>query len=128
MNSAGPFTCYFNLNKLNAPPINFEAQSIQFTLVYLPTAYGTVVPSLLGSADAPRPVPMTVADMAAERERSILADLARRDAELAETTALMNELRDRVAQLERRLDEPRRAPRPVIDDQTANRRPVVPPE
>ena len=64
---------------------------IQVTCVYIPTAYGTVEPTIIGGAgsdadDATRK-PLTDAEIAAERAASIEANMARMERELAELRA-----------------------------------------
>jgi len=98
-----PDTIYFLGNELLG---NWTVYDRKLTLVYLPTAYGAVARTC---ADGPRtdissaPLssgaghpPMTAADIAAERSRSIAANQARIEAELAAMRAEVEELRARL--------------------------------
>ena len=94
--TAGSFTYYFQADESSG---NWHIFDRDFTLVYLPTAYGSV-PTRTSSAAAGTDIeasapgrPLTEADIAAEREESIAANNARIERELAEMEARISELR-----------------------------------
>jgi hypothetical protein len=93
--AAGTYTYYFIGNGASGAFYCFDTQ---LTLLYIPTAYGTVTPTLAGiSADAidsgTRPG-LTSAEIASERVRSEADNASRIERELAE-------MRDRIETLER---------------------------
>ena len=94
--TAGSFTYYFQAGETSG---NWYIFDRDFTLVYLPTAYGSV-PTRTSSAAAGTDIeasapgrPLTEADIAAEREESIAANNARIERELAEMEARIAEFR-----------------------------------
>jgi len=71
----------------------------QLTLVFIPTAYGTVTPTLVSAANvpddqAPTRGGLTASEIAAERMESEAANRARIDGELAAMRAEIDELRE----------------------------------
>jgi hypothetical protein len=71
----------------------------QLTLVYIPTAYGTVTPTLVSAANvpddqAPTRGGLTASEIAAERMESEAANRARIDRELAAMRTEIDELRE----------------------------------
>ncbi|MDZ7860777.1 MAG: hypothetical protein U5O15_08990 [Candidatus Krumholzibacteriota bacterium] len=98
--SAGTYTYYF-LGDLLDTGADIEAYDTQLTLIYIPTSYGTVSPTLAGGGDIPEDNSsgnpgMTEADITAERTESIAANEARVEKELAE-------IRERMEKLEREM-------------------------
>ncbi|GEM_PF-3315009 len=99
--SAGSNTFYF-LADQNETSSNTSVIDVQFTTVFIPTAYGTAglitENSMNNVPDTYAPVlaPMNVNDIASEREQALQANLARQQREL-ET------MRQRVAEIERLL-------------------------
>jgi len=76
----------------------------QITVLYVPTAYGTVTSTLLARGgvlgDGPaRTAPLTAGELEAERVGSIMADQARRDAEWADMQAQMRAMRAEIDEL-----------------------------
>ncbi len=105
--SAGSYTYYLNVQG-DIDLVSLDASDIALTLIYIPTAYGTVVPV---SSDLPRGVSdedvparsgRTMQEIEAERRESIAAN----DARIAEELAA---LRARVERLEREAAEAQRA-------------------
>jgi hypothetical protein len=104
--TAGSHTFYFVMDKLTSSG-SYTVQDTQLTLVFLPTAYGTVTPSLAQpltlaglddeSLDRPEWSP---AEAAAEQAESVAFNQARVERELADMKA-------RIAELERTLAEQR---------------------
>ncbi len=100
--SAGTYTYYF-LGELIDPGVEILIYDKQLTLIYIPTSYGTVSPTLAGGADIPEDNSsgnpgMTEADITAERTESIAANEARVEKELAE-------IRERMEKLEREMED-----------------------
>jgi len=86
---------YYLLGRLNTGDI--DIYDVQLTCIYIPTAYGTVDPTLAGGtgtdADATvRPV-LSASDVAAERAASEEANLARIERELAELRGQLEALK-----------------------------------
>ena len=81
-----------------------EVLDWQLSIIFIPTAYGTVQPTVLGGggddASAPRMLPMTAADIAAEQAQSLADDRARRDAEAAAYAERFAALEARIRELE----------------------------
>jgi len=79
----------------------------QLTVMFFPTRYGTVSPTLLarGGADNEAPVlpPMSATEIEAERLRSVADNQARRDAELAEVRAMMQALQSELDDLKNQI-------------------------
>ncbi|UCF05527.1 MAG: hypothetical protein JSV33_00380 [bacterium] len=89
--AAGSYTYYF-LGREGAGSL--EADQIQFTLLFIPTAYGTIEPTAMAMSGG-SPVPRArgaSADNAAERTESIAFNEARIEREIAEMRARLAEL------------------------------------
>ena len=97
--SGGAHTFYF-LARRTSSTANAYIYDTQLTLVYIPTNYGTVSPTLTGGEDVPdddSPVArVTASDIAAERSASIADNNARIEKEIAE-------MKERLAELETEL-------------------------
>jgi len=110
--TAGSHTFYFVMNKSTTSG-TYTVQDTQVTLVFLPTAYGTVTPSLtaftglneLDDEELDRPECSPV-DIAAEQAESIAANQMRVERELAEVKARLAELEQSLA--EQRTQQQRR--------------------
>ena len=95
--SAGTYTYYF-LGDLFDAAANFRSWDPQLTLVYIPTAYGSVVTPLAGSGSSSEDGSggnpgMTAAELAAERSASIADNDARVQRELSEMRAEIDALK-----------------------------------
>ncbi|QYK47967.1 MAG: hypothetical protein KF838_14400 [Phycisphaeraceae bacterium] len=97
--SAGTYTYHLNMVRFGGTATLFD---VQFTVIYFPTAYGTVNPSITGDDfrgspflgnNGPTRMPQTAAEIAAERNQSRADDLARVQGELAQMRREMAELR-----------------------------------
>jgi hypothetical protein len=81
---AGSHTFYFLAEEQSG---DFYVHDIQLSLIYVPTEYGTVAPTMAGGSTIEEkgttPLP-TLADIEAERQESIAANTARIERELAE--------------------------------------------
>ena len=117
--AAGSQTFYFLGNENNGA---MSVNDPQLTIVFFPTAYGTVTPTILARAgdsdDNTLPIlPMSAYDIQAEQMQAIATENARRDAEAAEYENRIAALEDRMRRFE---DEqaPRHAtpPDPNRDD------------
>ena len=97
---AGTYTYYFLGDETSGA---FTLYDAQLTLLYIPTQYGTVMPTIKGVAveetrgqGGPG---MTAAAVAAERSESVAANMARVERELsvmrAEFEALKDEMQER---------------------------------
>jgi hypothetical protein len=80
----------------------FTAEDIQLTAVYLPTAYGTVTPTIVagggGESDVtPVRAGLTASEVATDREASLRANRTRIENELAQMKARMQQLEAEVA-------------------------------
>lgn len=86
---------YYLLGRLNTGDINIY--DVQLTCIYIPTAYGTVDPTLSGGtgtdADATIRPALSASDVAAERAASEEANLARIERELAELRGQLEALK-----------------------------------
>jgi hypothetical protein len=95
--SAGSYTYYFLGNALEG---TFYAYDFQFTLVYFPTSYGTVQPTLAVAEregdDARGGSPLGETFAAAERAESEAANNARIERELAAMRAEIETLKDQL--------------------------------
>ena len=95
--TAGTYTYYF-LGRSSYGSVLVD--NTQFTLVYFPTAYGTVTPTLAGDArgagDEAQPpgAPLTHADIAAERAEAEAFNLARIERELEEIRAQVEAMKE----------------------------------
>jgi len=108
--SAGSNTFYLLGQEIGGSWTSFDSQ---LTVMFFPTAYGTVEPTLLtrsggGDASALPMAPLSAGEIRAEQLQAADFDRARRDAEMAEMRAMMEALRNQVDGLQQRLDE--RAP------------------
>jgi hypothetical protein len=65
----------------------YMAYDRQLSLVFIPTAYGTVEPTVAGAGEDFIGEPMTDAELAAQRAASIEANMIRMERELAELRA-----------------------------------------
>jgi len=107
--SAGTFTYYFLGLKFD-PGADFTAWDPQLTLIYIPTSYGTVTPTMAGTANQSEEITefnpgMTEADIAAERAASIADNNARIQGELEKMRSELEELK---RQMENSKDQIRR--------------------
>ncbi|MBX3315363.1 MAG: hypothetical protein KF902_00715 [Phycisphaeraceae bacterium] len=100
LNSAGTFTYHLNMRRGTSGTATLF--DVQFTVIYFPTAYGTVNPSLTGDDfrgsphlgnNGPARMPQTPAEIIAERSQSKADDLARVQSELAMMRREMAEIR-----------------------------------
>jgi hypothetical protein len=87
--SAGTRTFYFLGTETDGL---YMAYDRQISLVFIPTAYGTVEPTVAGAGEDVVGEPMTDAAIAAQRAASIEANMARMERELAELRAQFNAL------------------------------------
>ena len=91
--SAGTYTYYFLGIESSG---SYTLNDTQFTLIYIPTSYGTVMPTLAGTGgsrdDSETRPGMTEADVNTERMESISANDARVRRELTEMRARMEKL------------------------------------
>ena len=71
----------------------YLAYDRQLSLVFIPTAYGTVEPTIAGPGEDVPGEPMTAAELDAQRAASIAANVARMERELAELRAQVESLR-----------------------------------
>lgn len=93
--SEGTYTYYFLGDETSG---DFRLYDAQLTLLYIPTGYGTVMPTVQGAAEKEmrgggRPG-LTPAEVAAERAESESADVARIERELAAMRAELEALKD----------------------------------
>jgi len=110
VSTAGTYTFYFNARKYSGAGSGY-VYDLNLTLVYFPTAYGTVTSTLLtrdsnegNDLSAPPSPGLTPADIKAEQFEAVAFDQARRDAEFAEMQALVAQMQERMAEMEHRLD------------------------
>ena len=95
--SAGSYSYYFIGEEYSGSGIVYD---VQFSLVYLPTAYGTVTPTLARGAAGARDEtavergPVTPAEVVAQRAESEAANLARIERELAEIQAQVEAMKE----------------------------------
>jgi hypothetical protein len=87
--STGTHTFYFLGTETDGL---YMAYDRQLSLVFIPTAYGTVEPTVAGAGEDIAGEPMTDAEIAAQRAASIEANMARMERELAELRAQFEEL------------------------------------
>jgi len=102
--SAGTHTFYFNGRKISG--ISATMFDLQLTLVFLPTAYGTVTPTLLARGDnagndlsVPPPPGLTPEEIRAEQREAVAFDQNRRATEAADYAAQIAELRAQLQQV-----------------------------
>ncbi len=97
--SAGSNTFYF-LGDKGASTGESYCYDVQLTVLYIPTSYGTVNPTMAGGVGIPdtdAPVSsISASDISSERAASIEADNARIEKELAEMRRLVEELKREV--------------------------------
>ncbi len=102
--TAGVNTFYF-LGTKGAANGNSYCFDVQFTVMFIPTSYGTVVPTLAGGMDIPdTEAPLSsrsTADVSSERAASIEANNTRIEAELSRMQA-------QIEKLQAELDNPNR--------------------
>jgi len=98
---------------------NFTARDMQLTVMFFPTAYGTVTPVALTRGGGTR-APMSPVDIKTEQVEAAAFDRNRRDAELAEVRAELEAMRSRLDELEQQRDDhpPRRATPPPEENLT----------
>ncbi len=99
--TAGTSSYYFLANKASEEEGSVYCLDIQLTLLYIPTRYGTVEPTLAGGrdvpdADAPEKI-VTASDISSERLASIEANNARMERELADMRARLETLQAELA-------------------------------
>jgi len=104
--SAGVNTFYLLGNKLGGTWTTFDSQ---LTVMYFPTAYGTVTSTLLarnagGDASAPIVAPMSASEVKAEQLEGVAFDQNRRAAEAADYQAQIADLRAQLQQVLREQD------------------------
>jgi len=91
---------------------SWGAVDSQLTIMYFPTNYGTVTPTLMGfggdESFAPTAAPMSPVDIEREYRQSVADDMARRDAEAGETARRLIELEARIRELEAQQDNTER--------------------
>jgi hypothetical protein len=97
VSSAGTYTYYYLARLFQGG--SFEIDEANLSLVFLPTAYGTVVPTLPGEADAARDdgnfrPPLSPAEIEDERSRAPAFNLARVERELAEIRAQLAAMKE----------------------------------
>ena len=95
--SAGTYTYYF-LGELYDAGASFNARDPQLTLLYIPTSYGTVTPTLASAANSSEETATaspgkTDAQIVSERAQSIADNNERIQRELAEIRAELEELK-----------------------------------
>jgi len=104
----------------------FTVFDSQLTVMFFPTAYGVITPTVLtrsgadNDATAPKMLPMSAADIKAEQMQSTAFDQARRDAEFAEMRAMMQALQSEVDDLKNQRERAPYLTPPVrrLDDET----------
>ena len=96
--TAGSHTFYFLLNQIYGDWIVFN---VQLTVLFIPTAYGTVEPIAAADGDPdqsePRSGRITSTDLAAERAESGAANLARMEREMADMRSRLERLEAELA-------------------------------
>jgi len=113
--SAGLSTFYLIGREISGA---FSAVDTQLTVMYFPTAYGTVTPTLLArgttdDAHTPQALPMSAAELAAERAESVAFDRARRDREFAEMQALVREMHAQLQEVQQELGQAKQRAEPI---------------
>jgi len=103
--SAGTYTFYY-LGFRITPSDNIESIDSQLTLVYIPTSYGTVTPTMAGGSEEPE------VETAARRGLSSAEIASERAASVADNEA---RIRDELAQMQDRLDQLKRELERIVD-------------
>ena len=123
--AAGSHTFYF-IAKQWSGFVNDYVTDPNFTVLFVPTAYGSVTPTLLAPPQdkgdsAPASLSMSAADIKNEQSMSMSAELARRDAELAAYQSQLDALRARLDSVEQqqRVHAPRPAAPPIVNGSKA---------
>ncbi len=103
--SGGSYTYYFLASPNTSG--NFYGSEFQLTLLYIPTSYGTVQPTLAGAGQKDEDAvgrPLDEAAVAAERAESEAANAARIERELAEMRAENEAMKQAIDDLQRRMN------------------------
>jgi len=105
---AGDNTFYFLAQRMGG---SIDVSDMQFTVVFFPTSYGTVTPTVLartggGDASAPLMLPMSPTEIRTEQLQAVAFDRNRHETELGEVLATMRGMQSQIDELKRRFDEP----------------------
>jgi len=117
---AGANTFYLGGEKLSGTWFVYDSQ---LTIMFFPTSYGTVSPTLMAApghsdADAPRVLPMSAQEIESERLQTLRFDVERTRAELGAQAARMEQLRRELDAITRRQE--------AVGEATPARRVVAP--